>query len=168
MACGSRSLLGSCSYPPSCSRQGSRPPDWPCSPTDCQLWSREEGFVGCSVPELNRWALRNPLELLFLCTRAQRPICVLLYSQLHSLGLSLTSLAVARIPSQSYLLEVQRHLSLSPSGSKRLGKSSLGFIGTLNVPFLRFPVLTVQLLQGEDSGEQVEPLLWISQSQMSV
>lgn len=67
VACGSLSLLRSCSYLPSCSCWGSRPLDWPHSPTDYQLWSREDGLVWCTVTELNRWAVSNPLQLLFLC-----------------------------------------------------------------------------------------------------
>lgn len=58
--------------------------------------------------------------------------------------LSLASLFVSRIPSQSYRLKVQYHLSLSLFES----------------------LLTAQVLQGVDSGEQTKPVLRIGHIQL--
>ncbi len=89
--------------------------------------------------------------------------------------LSLTSLAVARIPPPTFIyLRCNVTFPSFPSESKCLSVSFSGFIVSQNVrddavlgwPFLCFPLLTAQLLQGVDSGEQTMPVLWISHIQL--
>lgn len=165
VACGSLSLLRSCSYLPSCSCWGSRPLDWPHSPTDYQLWSREDGLVWCTVTELNRWAVSNPLQLLFLCINGLS-VC----SHCPHASCSILRNALWGYPVILNLFSC----SLFLSGSKRLSVSFSGFIMSPTVhddtvlgwPSLCFLLLTVQLLSWVDSGEQAMPVFWISHIQL--